>query len=161
MLREALWKLEPDIVFTEDASAEDIAQTTMAPTRIGAMVVAAFGALALLLAAVGLYGVIAYSVSRRTREVGIRMAVGARPRQVLTMVLAQGARLALVGAAIGAIASAAVGRVLESLLYGVSRFDPIAYAIAAIVLLATAVAANVIPALVAARIDPVKALRTD
>jgi predicted permease len=161
MLREALWKLEPDIVFTEDASAEDIAQTTMAPTRIGAMVVAAFGALALLLAAVGLYGVIAYSVSRRTREVGIRMAVGARPRQVLTMVLAQGARLALVGAAIGAIASAAVGRVLESLLYGVSRFDPIAYAIAAIVLLATAVAANVIPALMAARIDPVKALRTD
>jgi predicted permease len=161
MLRDVLWKLEPDIVFTEDAPAEQIAQTTVAPTRIGAMILGAFGLLALLLATIGLYGVIAYSVSRRTREMGIRIAVGAQRQQVLRMVLTQGLRLAAVGVVMGALLSAAIGSVLESLLFGVSRFDPIAYAIVALMLLATAAAANVIPALVAARVDPVKALRSE
>jgi predicted permease len=161
MLRQALWKLEPDIVFTEDVPAEQVAATTVAPTRIGAMVLGAFGALALLLAGVGLYGVVAYSVSRRTREVGIRMALGAERRTVLRLILAQGGRLALAGVAIGAIASAGVGRVLESLLYGVSGFDPIAYGAAAGVLLFAAGMANLVPALAASRVDPVRALRSE
>jgi ABC-type antimicrobial peptide transport system permease subunit len=161
MLREALWKLEPDILFTEDVPASQVVATTVMPTRLGAMVLGAFGGLALLLAAVGLYGVIAHSVSRRTREVGIRIALGAERGQVLRLILAEGGRLALVGIALGVLASAAAARVLESLLYGVSGFDPAAYTIAAGVLLLVALAANLVPALTAARIDPVRALRSE
>jgi putative ABC transport system permease protein len=161
MLREALWKLEPNILFTEDVPAEHVVATTIMPTRIGAMIFAAFAALALLLAAIGLYGVISHSVSRRTREVGIRMALGAEPGQVLRLILSEGSRLATVGIALGALASAGVGRLLESLLYGVKSFDPVAYSIAAGVLLAVALAANLAPAVTAARIDPVKALRAE
>jgi predicted permease len=161
MLREAVWRLDPEILFTEDAPAEQVANATIAPTRIGAMVLGAFGALALLLAAVGLYGVIAHAVSRRTREVGIRIALGAERGQVLRMILAEGSRLALVGIGLGTLAAAGVGRVLESLLYGVSGFDPIAYSLAAGLLLLVALAANLMPALTAARIDPVRALRAE
>lgn len=161
MLREALWKLEPDIVFTEDVPAEQIAATTVAPTRIGALVLGAFGALALLLAAVGVYGVVAYSVSRRTREVGIRMALGAERRQVLRMVLWQGGRLAVVGIGLGAVAAAGAGRLLESLLYGVSGVDPVAYGVACGLLLLVAGAANLVPAITASRVDPMRALRRE
>ncbi|MGE0461954.1 MAG: ABC transporter permease [Vicinamibacterales bacterium] len=161
MLRQALLAMEPDIIFTEDVAATEVVATTMAPTRIGALLMGAFGALALLLAAVGLYGVIAYAVSLRTREVGIRLALGAERAQVLWMMLRQGGRLALVGIALGAVASAGVGRLLDSLLYGVSGFDPAAYGAAAAVLLAVAALANVVPALGAARIDPVRALRNE
>jgi putative ABC transport system permease protein len=125
------------------------------------MVVGAFGALALVLAGVGLYGVIAYSVSRRTREVGIRIALGAERGMVLRLILGQGGRLALVGIVIGALASAGVGVILQSLLYGVSSFDPIAYGAAAAVLLLVTGAANLLPALAAARVDPVRALRSE
>jgi predicted permease len=161
MLRQALLQLEPEIVFTEDVSAEQVAATTVAPTRIGAAILGAFGALALVLAGVGVYGVVAYSMSRRIREVGIRMALGAQRATVLRMVLWQGGRLAAIGIAIGAVAAIGVGRVLESLLYGVSTVDPAAYAIACGALLLVATAANLLPALTAARIDPMRALRRD
>jgi predicted permease len=161
MLRQALWKLEPNIVFREDVPAAEIAAETMAPTRIGAGLLSAFGALALLLAAVGLYGVIAYSVSLRTREVGIRMAVGADRSRIVRMVLAQGTRLAAAGIMVGALTSLATARVLASLLYGVSPFDPAAYAFACGLLLAVACLANLVPALSAARIDPLRALKAE
>lgn len=159
MLRAAVLKLEPDLVFTEDVPASDVAATTVAPTRIGAMLLGSFGVLALLLASVGLYGVIAYSVSLRTREVGVRMALGAKPRDIARLVLGQGGRLALTGVGIGALLAVGVGKVLESLLYGVGAFDPAAYAIAAALLMAVAAAANLVPALQAARIDPMRVLR--
>lgn len=161
MLRQALWAMEPDIIFTEDVAATEVVATTMAPTRIGALLMAAFGGLALLLAAVGLYGVVAYAVSLRTREVGIRMAVGAERGQVLWMILRQGGRLALVGVALGALLAAGVGRLLGSLLYGVSGFDPVAYGAAAAVLMAVATMANLVPAVGASRIDPLRALRNE
>jgi len=161
MIRQALWQLEPNIVFTEDLSAGEVAEATMAPTRIGAMLIGAFGALALLLAAVGLYGVIAYSVTLRTREVGIRMALGAGAGQVLRLILRQGGRLALVGIVCGTLVALVVGRLLASLLYGVSGFDVVSYAAAAGLLFVVAVLANVAPAMTAARIDPLKALRRD
>lgn len=160
-LRQALRTLEPDLVFTEDVSATEVAATTMAPTRIGAILMGAFGALSVLLAAVGLYGVIAYAVSLRTREVGIRLALGADRGQVIWMIFRQGGRLVLAGVALGALASAGVGRLLEAMLYGVGAFDPVAYGVAAGVLVAVAAAANLVPALGAARIDPMRALRTD
>ena len=160
MLRQALWALEPDIVFTEDVPAEQVAATTVAPTRIAAIMLGAFGALALLLAAVGLYGVVAYSVSRRTREVGIRMALGAERQGVAAD--ADAGRAPRTGRRrAGRLASAGLGRILESLLYGVSGFDAIAYSAAAGVLLLVASAANLIPALAAARVDPVRALRSE
>jgi len=161
MLRSTILGIEPEIVFTEDVPATEVAATTTTPTRIGAVLLGAFGGLALLLAAVGLYGVIAYSVTMRTREMGVRMALGARPGDVLRLVLRQGGRLALVGIGAGALLAALVGRVLGSLLYGVSALDPIAYAVAAAVLLTVAALATLVPALNAARVDPLRALRSE
>ena len=161
ILRETLWALEPNIVFTEDTSASEVTTLTMAPTLLGAGLLGAFGALALILAAVGLYGVIAYSVSLRTREVGIRMALGAAPVQVLRLILGQGSRLAALGVVLGTLASLGVGQVLASLLYGVSPFDPLAYVVAAGLLLVVAALANLVPAFTAARIEPFLALRHD
>jgi predicted permease len=159
MLRAAIRALEPSVVFTEDTTAAQIASTTMIPTRMAAIAAAAFGGLALLLAAVGLYGVIAYAVSRRTREIGIRMALGAKRSQVLGLVMRQGGRLAAFGVALGLLASAGAARLLDALLYGVSGVDPIAYVAAVAILLMVAGMANMIPALTAARVDPAKALR--
>jgi predicted permease len=161
MLRKAVWALEPNVLFTEDVPAEDVAETTMAPTRIGAVAVGVFGALALLLAAVGLYGVVSQSVSRRTREIGIRIALGARRGQVIRMILFQGGRLALAGVGVGVLGAAAVGRVLESLLYGVSTFDPVAYGAAGGVLFLVSILANLKPALMASSVDPVRALQSE
>ena len=160
-LRSALWSLEPDIVFTEDVTAEQVAATTVLPTRIGALVLGAFGILALGLAAIGLYGVVAYAVSRRTREIGIRIALGAPRMAVLRLLASRGVAVAVAGLALGGLIGAAVGRLLTALLYGVSAFDAIAFMIAASVLLAITGIANLVPTLSAIRIDPVRALRSE
>jgi ABC-type antimicrobial peptide transport system permease subunit len=161
MLRDAVLSLEPDIVFTQDVPASDVADGTMLPTTLGAILMGAFGALALGLAAIGLYGVVAYSVTQRTREIGIRVALGAPRASVLRLLASRGASLALVGLALGAIGAGAVGRLLESMLYGVSSFDLVAFGIAAAVLLAIAAIANLVPTLSAMRVDPVRALRSE
>jgi predicted permease len=159
ILEREILAMNPEIVFTERATAQEVVDVTLLPTRAGAGLLGAFGALALVLAAVGLYGVIAYSVSRRTREVGLRMALGARGSDVIRMILSSGMRLTLVGVAIGAVASAILAKVLEAYLYGVSSVDPVAYLAAALMLLAVAGAANLIPALRASRVSPMTALR--
>ncbi|HJU42267.1 MAG TPA: ABC transporter permease [Vicinamibacterales bacterium] len=161
MLRNALWSLEPDIVFTEDMPAEQVAATTVLPTRVGAIVLGAFGILALILAAIGLYGVVAYSVSRRTREIGIRMALGAPRAAVLRLLASRGVVVALAGLALGGLLGAAAGRLLTVMLYGISAFDGIAFAIAAAVLLSITGIANLVPTLSAMKIDPVRALRSE
>ena len=160
-LRQAVLGLEPAVVFTEEGTASDLLHLTLGPTRVGAALLGAFGAVALFLAAIGLYGVVSYNVEQRTREVGLRMALGARMTDVLRLVLGQGMRLALVGVVIGGLGAAAVARVLSSLLYGVSALDPVAYGAAVVLLLAVALAANWLPARRAARVDPMIALRTE
>jgi len=120
-----------------------------------------FAALALLLSAVGIYGVTAYAVAQRTREIGVRMAIGASAGVVVRMVLAGALRTVLVGLGVGALAALAAARLIASQLYGVSARDPLTFAGIAGLLLAVALAASVIPALRAARIDPMAALRAD
>jgi putative ABC transport system permease protein len=158
-LRQAVLEMEPAIVFTEEGTAADLVRLTVGPTQAGAVLIGAFGALALLLAAIGLYGVVAYTVAQRTREVGVRVALGAGVGDVVRMVLGGGMRLAAVGVALGALAAAAVAQLLSSLLYGVSSVDPLAYVGGATLLLLVAFLANLIPARRAARVDPMVALR--
>ena len=131
------------------------------PARLAAGVVAAFAGLALLLAAVGLYGVISFAVAQGFREIGIRMAVGARAVDVTRAVMIHGARLTLVGLVLGVAGGLLLSRAATTVLYGVSATDFAAYGIAVLVLGATAAAASFVPALRATRIDPLVALRTD
>ena len=120
-----------------------------------------FAALALALAAVGLYGVLAYSVSRRTREIGIRMALGANAGDVLKLVVGEGLVLASIGILAGIACALALTRLLEGLIFGVKATDPWTLAIGVAVLLGAAVAASAIPARRAAKVDPLEALRIE
>jgi len=133
--------------------------STVSPRRFNVALLLAFGALALTLAAVGTYGVIAYSVSQRTQEIGIRMALGASREHVLRMVVGGGLRLAIAGIAIGVVLSLAAGRFISTLLFGVRPTDPVTFTIVAATLLGTAVLAAWIPARRATRVDPMVALR--
>jgi predicted permease len=126
----------------------------LADRRFLLLLVGLFAAAALTLAAVGIYGVVAYSVTRRTQEIGIRMALGAQRSDVLRMVVGEGARLALLGVAIGIAASFAITRLLSSLLFGVSATDPITFASVAVLLSVVALLASYIPARRAMRLDP-------
>jgi ABC-type antimicrobial peptide transport system permease subunit len=129
------------------------------PTKLGRSLSAMFGALALSLALVGLYGVVAYSVSRRTREIGIRMALGARLSAVLGMFVREGLIIAGIGTAVGVLVALLAGRAIRGLLIGISPSDPAMVAGAAAVLLACAATASWIPARRAARVDPASTLR--
>ena len=135
--------------------------TSLLPERVGAVLAVGFGSLGTLLAAIGLYGVIAYSVARRTREIGIRVAVGAAPGSVLRLVMRQGLTLAVIGAGVGALLAAGAARFLSGALYGVGAADPIAWGSAFAALFAAVLLANYIPARRAMRVDPVTALRIE
>ena len=159
MLRQAILEAEPEIVFTSEGTASDVVALTLVPAKMGARLFGAFGALALLLAAVGLYGVIAYSVSRRIREVGLRMALGADGAAVLKLIVGQGMKLVAIGLLVGLAFSVLAAFLLEANLYGVSALDPLAFGVAMIVLVGVALVANVVPALRASRVSPTRALR--
>jgi predicted permease len=159
-MRETLVGLEPDLLLMESQTMKAQIQGMLFPVRVAAALVTAFSALGLALAAVGLYGIIAYAVAERTREIGIRMAIGARPGVVVGMVLRQGLALAGAGLLVGSLLGAVATRVIAGTLYGVSGADPVAWGSAAAVLFVAALAANAVPAWRAVRIDPVRALRT-
>jgi putative ABC transport system permease protein len=133
--------------------------SSLAERRFTLGLIALFGGLALLLAGVGIYGVMAYAVTLRTREIGIRMALGAERREVLAMVLRAGARLTAAGLAIGFVSSLAISRLLASLLFEVSATDPATSAAVALVLSMAALVASYLPARRAAQVDPMIALR--
>jgi putative ABC transport system permease protein len=125
------------------------------------VLLALFAGVALALAAVGVYGVMSYGVVQRTREIGIRMALGARQQDVLRLVVGDGARLAGAGVVLGLLLAASLSRVLSGMLYGVSAFDPLSYGVLTLILVLVALTASWLPARRAARVDPNEALRSD
>ena len=158
-IRQAVRDVDANQPISDAKNMDTRIGESLGPQRFAANLLAVFAALAILLAAVGLYGLISYSVTQRTNEFGIRMALGARPVDVLNLVLKQGAKLALVGAAAGIIVGIALMFAMRSVLYGVSAADPVSFASAAILLLFVALLACYIPAHRATRVDPMVALR--
>ena len=158
-VRQQIAALDPNMaVFNTETMQEHVDKSLLIP-RISALLLGIFGAIGLTLAAIGLYGVMSYSVRRRTREIGIRMALGAKRPTVLRMILRQGLILTAIGLAIGLIIALALGRFTASVLYGTSGTDLLTFVIVSLVLLATAVAAVLVPALRAAHVEPTTALR--
>jgi predicted permease len=160
-MRRELLQMEPGLVFLGNSTMADNLTMSLLPARVGAWLATGFGALGTLLAAIGLYGVIAFSVARRTREIGVRMALGAQPGGVLGLVLRQGFGLAGVGIVVGAVLAAIAATALSGLLYGITPFDPAAWGLAVLTLLAAAGFANLVPARRAMRVQPMVALRTE
>jgi putative ABC transport system permease protein len=156
--RGILHELNPDIPPTFRTFSQ-VYSASLGSRRFNLILIGSFGIVALLLATTGVFGVMAYSVSRRTREIGVRVALGARPRDVLTMILAQGLRTILIGVVIGFSGSLALTRTMESLLFGVTATDPLTFAGVISLLVAAALLACYIPARRAAKVDPMVALR--
>jgi predicted permease len=160
-VRRELQRLMPGAAFVSARPLQELVDVNIRPWRLGATMFAVFGGLALLLAAVGLYGVIAFDVGQRMHEMGVRVALGAQRRDVLRLVLLEGVRLAAVGVALGSALALLGGRYLAALLFQVSPRDPLVLVAGGLTLLAVAVAASVLPALRAVRVDPNVALRAD
>lgn len=158
-IRREVAAIDPDLAISAVRSMEDVVETSEGQRRSIALLLACFAGIGLLLAVIGVYGVIAYLVAQRTREVGIRRALGAQPLDVLLLILRQGLGLALCGAVAGLAAAAGVNRALHSLVFGVSTLDLSTYVAAAVAVVAITLAASFIPARGATRISPAEALR--
>jgi predicted permease len=162
-VRKVVRDLDPNVPLFEVRSMTDHLRNgrAMFAIRLGAMFGGSFALLALVLATVGLYGLVSYSVSHRTREIGIRIAVGATMPDVIGLVVRQGLTLALAGVALGVVAALAITHLMSSLLYAVDSRDPLTFMFGPLVLGTVSVAASLLPALKAAAMDPVRALRLD
>ena len=160
-LRGAVQSIDPDQPIYNVRSMDSLLATTLAPRRLSLLLLATFAVTALVLAGVGIYGVLAYSVTQRTHEIGIRMALGARRADVLVMVLRQGLRLVLAGAALGVAAAFGLTRLMSSLLFGVSPTDPATLGAVCLVLVGVALLACLVPARRASGVDPMIALRCE
>jgi predicted permease len=159
VLREAVASLDRDVPLSKVQTMDDLLSQSVGAPRFGTVLVAIFAMLALVLAAVGIYGVMSYTVTRRTREIGIMIALGAQRRDVLKLILGQSLRLALLGAVIGIAAAFAVMRFIAALLFSISPTDPLTFALVAILLMLVALLACYIPARRAMKVDPIVALR--
>jgi putative ABC transport system permease protein len=158
-VRNEVHQMDADQPLSNIATMEELMSNFMAQRRFSMFLLSTFAVLALLLAAIGVYGVMAYAVAQRTHEIGIRMALGAQHQDVLGMVLAEGLRLAVAGVAIGLAGATALSRVMESFLFGVGQRDALTFFGVAALLLATALLACYIPARRATAVDPMVALR--
>jgi putative ABC transport system permease protein len=158
-IRGELRAMNPDLPLYSIKTMDDLVDESVAPRRFALALIGLFAGLALLVASIGIYGVISYSVTERTQEFGLRMALGAMRGDVLQMVLWRGLRMVAIGIAVGTLGALAVTRVLASYLFGVTGHDPVTFAAVAGISIAVAVAACAIPALKATRVDPMVALR--
>jgi predicted permease len=160
-VRRAVNEIDSREVIYNVQTLDEVVSNSFAARRLSMILLGIFAALALLLACVGIYGVISYLVGQRTHEIGVRVALGAQGNDVLRLIIGQGARMALVGVAIGTAAALALTRLMSNQLFGVSAHDPLTFAAVAILLIIVAVAACYIPARRAMRVDPMVALRHD
>jgi putative ABC transport system permease protein len=159
--RAILRVLDPDVPMFSVRSMPQIVSTAMAQPRLYTVLIVCFAATAMLLAAIGLYGVLAYAVGQRTREIGIRLALGARRAEVIRMVMSQAGKLVIAGVAFGLIAAMLASRLLRAQLFEIAPTDRITYAAVAVGLVAVSLLASWLPARRASRIDPMTALRQD
>jgi putative ABC transport system permease protein len=160
-LRQIVWGMDRDLPLEHIRTMDEILGDTVADSRFNTVLLSMFAVVALLLAAIGIYGVLAYTVAQRTSEIGIRMALGAQRMSVLKLVVGNGLTLAVAGVAIGGGAAFFATRALERLVFGVSTTDPVVFGGVAVTLTAVAVAAAAIPAIRASRVDPIEALRAE
>jgi predicted permease len=159
--RSAVWSLDPNVPITHVMTLEDLVRDSRAPMAFSMSLLLIASALAVLLGAVGTYGVVSYVVSQRTQENGVRMALGALRGQVRSMILRDGLLTAVPGLLIGLLAAFALTRTMSSLLYSVSPLDPLSFVLAPLLLLAVAVASSLLPADRAAKVNPIFALRRE
>jgi ABC-type antimicrobial peptide transport system permease subunit len=160
-LRAMMRNQAPDVPLTDVRTLHNHVQFSVWTHRLFGSLMVVFAVLALIIAAVGLYGVMAYSVAQRTQEIGVRMALGAQSRDVVNLVIGQAMRLTLIGTGIGFAAAFALTRGMASQLFGVSTSDPPTYAIVGVILAASSVLAAWVPAYRATRVDPMRALRCE
>lgn len=160
-VRETIWAVNPNLPLANVRTVAEIQEGSMAQTSFTLVMLGIAAAVALLLGAIGIYGVISYVVSQRTREIGVRMAVGAASVDVTRMVLRQGFALAGAGVAVGLASAFALTRLMSALLYGVSPLDPMTFGTVAVLLTSVALVASYLPARRAAMTDPVEALRAE
>jgi ABC-type antimicrobial peptide transport system permease subunit len=161
VFRDAVAQMDPALAVANMRPMAEVMNAAVASDRFIAMLLSVFSAIALLLAAVGIFGVISYGVAQRRREFGVRMAVGADRAEIMALVLRGAVRLAALGLVIGAIAAFALTRVLESLLFDVKATDPVTYITAAVGLVTVAIAASALPAWSASRLPPSAVLNAD
>jgi ABC-type antimicrobial peptide transport system permease subunit len=154
-------EMAPDNPIARVATLGQLRDETVASQRLNALLVAAFGLLALVIAAVGIAGVLAFFIAERTTEIGIRMSLGAERSRVMRMVLADGGALLLLGVVLGLAGSVVVARLLEGLLFGVAPGDPVTFAAVALLMIGVGLAACAVPARRAARVDPLIAMRAE
>ena len=161
LFRSEIQRLDPDIPISDLQTMEQSLQGFMGfmMFRMGAQQAGAMGLLGLILAVIGVYGVVSYGASLRTREIGIRMALGAEPRDVAALVLGQGVRLVIAGIAVGLVGAVAVGRLAGRVLFMIGATDPVTFTVVSLLLAAIALWACYIPARRAMRVDPMVALR--
>jgi putative ABC transport system permease protein len=160
-LRNMMREVGPDLVVNDIATLESLVARDIARPRLSVWLLTAFSAMALLLAAIGIYGVMAYTVAQRTREIGVRMALGADPASVERLIVWQGMKPALVGVVAGLAGAFAASRLIASLLYGVSALDPVTFVLVPLFLAAIALLATYLPARRATRISPTVALQSE
>jgi putative ABC transport system permease protein len=161
VVRDAVKALDPNVPLSEIQTMDSVVAGSTSRTRFYLVLLTVFAGVAVALAAVGIYGVVSYSVSRRTHEIGLRVALGAAPRTVLAQIVGEGMRVVACGAIAGIAGACALTRLMSGLLFGVSPLDPLTFVATTAALGAIALAATLIPARRASATDPLAALRTD